>query len=65
MTISVHDLFGQLNQKKLDALVQSIDMGLQSSEKQDYSRDSLFPKIHPSTFEGRPRKAEIKNNAFH
>jgi predicted DNA binding protein len=61
MNISVEDFFGQLTQKQLEALVQSIEMGYYSFPKdKTIAEISSLLKVHPSTFEEHLRKAEIK-----
>lgn len=61
MTISVDDFFGQLTQKQLDALVQSMEMGYYNfPRKRTIAEIASLLKIHPSTFEEHLRKAEIK-----
>jgi predicted DNA binding protein len=61
MTISVDDFFGQLTQKQLDALVQSIEMGYYGYPKnKTIAEMASILKVPPSTFEEHLRKAEIK-----
>ena len=61
MTISVDDFFGQLTQKQLDALVQSIEMGYYRFPKErTIAEMATLLKVSPSTFEEHLRKAEIK-----
>ncbi len=61
MTISVDDFFGELTQKQLDALVQSIEMGYYGYPKsKTIAEMASLLKVPPSTFEEHLRKAEIK-----
>lgn len=61
MTISVDDFFGQLTEKQLDALVQSIELGYYNFPKnRTIAEIALILKTHPSTFEEHLRKAEVK-----
>jgi predicted DNA binding protein len=61
MTISVEDFFGELTQKQLDALVQSIEMGYYGYPKnRTIAEMASLLKVPASTFEEHLRKAEIK-----
>ncbi len=61
LTISMNDFFGQLTEKQLDALVQSMEMGYYSFPKsRTIAEIASLVKMHPSTFEEHLRKAEIK-----
>jgi predicted DNA binding protein len=61
LTIGVDDFFGELTQKQLDALVQSIEMGYYSFPKnKTIAEMASVLKVPPSTFEEHLRKAEIK-----
>jgi predicted DNA binding protein len=61
MTISVEDFFGELTQKQLDALVQSIEMGYYGYPKsKTIAEMASLLNVSPSTFEEHLRKAEIK-----
>ncbi|HZW56673.1 MAG TPA: helix-turn-helix domain-containing protein [Nitrososphaerales archaeon] len=61
MTISVADFFGELTQKQLDALVQSIEMGYYGYPKnRTIAEMASLLKVPASTFEEHLRKAEIK-----
>ena len=61
MTISVSDFFGDLTQKQLDALVQSIEMGYYSFPKnKTIAEMASLLKLSPSTLEEHLRKAEVK-----
>ena len=61
MTISVNDFFGELTEKQLDALVQSIEMGYYGFPKnKTIAEMASLLKLSPSTFEEHLRKAEVK-----
>lgn len=61
MTISVNDFFGDLTEKQLDALVQSIEMGYYGFPKnKTIAEMASLLKLSPSTFEEHLRKAEVK-----
>jgi predicted DNA binding protein len=61
MTISVENFFGELTQKQLDSLVQSIEMGYYAFPKnKTIAEIASLLKLSPSTFEEHLRKAEVK-----